>query len=65
VLPDVSSLNLDTGSSGGTAKVQTRGEKKARKAMQKLGLVHVPGITRVTIKRAKNVRKFRLKSLID
>ncbi|CAJ0749805.1 17733_t:CDS:2 [Entrophospora sp. SA101] len=30
--------------------------KKARKAMQKLGLVPVPGITRVTIKRAKNVR---------
>ncbi|CAH1763804.1 6402_t:CDS:2 [Entrophospora sp. SA101] len=46
LLPDVSSLNLDT---------QSRGEKKARKAMQKLGLVHVPGITRVTIKRAKNM----------
>nr|CAG8598202.1 1486_t:CDS:2 [Entrophospora candida] len=58
LLPDVSSLNLDSltgGSGGGAIKAQSRGEKKARKAMQKLGLVHVPGITRVTIKRAKNM----------
>nr|CAG8641558.1 5756_t:CDS:2 [Entrophospora candida] len=56
--PDISSLNFENilggGGSGGSAKNQTRGEKKARKAMQKLGLVPVPGITRVTIKRAKN-----------
>jgi hypothetical protein len=37
------------------AKIQSRGEKKARKAMQKLGLKHVPGINRVTIRRPKNV----------
>lgn len=37
-------------------KLQSRGEKKARKAMQKLGLKHVPGINRVTIRRPKNVR---------
>ncbi|KAI8823558.1 NAC domain-containing protein [Fimicolochytrium jonesii] len=38
--------------SGG--KVQSRGEKKARKALSKLGLKHVDGITRVTIRRPKN-----------
>jgi hypothetical protein len=38
------------------AKMQSRGEKKARKAMAKLGLKHVPGINRVTIRRPKNVR---------
>ncbi|CAG8517446.1 9291_t:CDS:2 [Acaulospora colombiana] len=34
---------------------QSRGEKKARKAMQKLGLKPVPGINRVTIRRPKNI----------
>lgn len=37
------------------AKQQNRAEKKARKAMQKLGMKPVPGIVRVTIKKAKNV----------
>jgi hypothetical protein len=37
------------------AKIQSRGEKKARKQMQKLGLKVVPGINRVTIRRPKNV----------
>jgi nascent polypeptide-associated complex subunit alpha len=37
------------------AKIQSRGEKKARKAMQKLGLKVVPGINRVTIRRPKNI----------
>ncbi|CAG8764770.1 9222_t:CDS:2, partial [Cetraspora pellucida] len=36
-------------------KIQSRGEKKARKAMQKLGLKVVPGINRVTIRRPKNI----------
>ena len=36
-------------------KIQSRGEKKARKAMLKLGLKVVPGINRVTIRRPKNV----------
>jgi len=35
--------------------VQNRSEKKARKAMQKLGMKQVPGIVRVTIKKAKNI----------
>ena len=35
---------------------QSRSEKKSRKAVQKLGLKPVPGIMRVTVKKAKNVR---------
>jgi len=34
---------------------QTRSEKKARKAMAKLGLKQVPGILRVTIRKSKNI----------
>jgi hypothetical protein len=34
---------------------QSRSEKKSRKAMQKLGMKPVPGVTRVTIKKSKNV----------
>ena len=42
--------------SGATAVIHNRGEKKARKSIAKLGLVRVPGITRVTLRRPKNVR---------
>merc|ERR1712176_470235 len=35
--------------------VQNRNEKKARKAMLKLGMKQVPGILRVTVKKSKNV----------
>ncbi|KAF8428259.1 NAC domain-containing protein [Tirmania nivea] len=35
--------------------VHSRGEKKARKQIAKLGLKHVPGITRVTLRRPKNI----------
>merc|ERR1711998_600866 len=34
---------------------QNRSEKKARKAMQKLGMKPVAGIVRVTVKKAKNI----------
>eukprot|EP00823_Brevimastigomonas_motovehiculus_P006178 TRINITY_DN4_c0_g1_i1.p1 TRINITY_DN4_c0_g1~~TRINITY_DN4_c0_g1_i1.p1 ORF type:complete len:259 (-),score=100.11 TRINITY_DN4_c0_g1_i1:161-937(-) len=34
---------------------QNRAEKKARKAMSKLGMKPVPGIVRVTVKKAKNI----------
>ncbi|KAJ7552148.1 hypothetical protein O6H91_06G044000 [Diphasiastrum complanatum] len=34
---------------------QSRSEKKSRKAMQKLGMKPVPGLTRVTIKKSKNI----------
>ena len=39
---------------GGRGK-QSRSEKKSRKAVQKLGMKPVPGVTRVTIKKSKNV----------
>lgn len=34
---------------------QSRGEKKARKIMSKLGLKAIPGVTRVTIRKSKNI----------
>ncbi len=34
---------------------QSRSEKKARKAMSKLGLKSVTGVTRVTIRKSKNI----------
>ena len=44
----------EDGLTGGKSK-QSRGEKKSRKAMQKLGMKPVTGVTRVTIKKSKNV----------
>ena len=41
---------------GGLRGKQSRSEKKARKAMQKLGMKGVLGVQRVTIKKSKNVR---------
>jgi nascent polypeptide-associated complex subunit alpha len=41
---------------GAAVAIHSRNEKKARKAIGKLGLKHVPGITRVTLRRPKNVR---------
>lgn len=40
---------------GAAVTVHSRNEKKARKAIAKLGLKHVEGITRVTLRRPKNV----------
>ena len=42
---------------GASVTVHSRNEKKARKAIAKLGLKHVPGITRVTLRRPKNVSR--------
>ena len=39
----------------GGAIVHSRNEKKSRKLIMKLGLTKVPGITRVTLRRPKNV----------
>ena len=39
-------------------KIQSRSERKARKALLGLGLKKVPSITRVTLRRPKNVRCF-------
>ncbi|KAI9334611.1 nascent polypeptide-associated complex subunit alpha [Obelidium mucronatum] len=38
----------------GDESLQSKGERKARKALSKLGLKRVEGITRVTLKRARN-----------
>ena len=43
---------------GASVAVHSRNEKKARKAIGKLGLKHVPGITRVTLRRPKGVSTF-------
>lgn len=40
---------------GASVTVHSRNEKKARKAIAKLGLKHIEGITRVTLRRPKNV----------
>lgn len=42
-------------SGGSESSKQSRSEKKSRKAMLKLGMKPVLGVSRVTIKRAKNV----------
>ncbi len=51
----VLALSADDGE-GGLRGKQSRSEKKARKAMQKLGMKAVLGVQRVTIKKSKNVR---------
>lgn len=45
----------DPTSNAALEKIQSRSERKARKALLSLGLKKVPGITRVTIRRPKNV----------
>jgi len=53
-----SDSEVETGEGGipaGGQIVHSRNEKKARKSIAKLGLVKVPGITRVTLRRPKNV----------
>eukprot|EP00798_Chlamydomonas_sp_ICE-L_P019963 gene19963-26674_t len=48
--------DLDDGDDeGGIKGKQSRAEKKSRKAMQKLGMKPVPGVSRVTIKKSKNI----------
>jgi hypothetical protein len=42
------------GDASGRSK-QSRSEKKSRKAMQKLGMKTITGVSRVTIKKSKNV----------
>ena len=49
------SLIAEEGEEGGPKGKQSRSEKKSRKAMQKLGMKPVPGVSRVTIKKSKNV----------
>lgn len=48
-------ISGEPGSGGNEATKQSRSEKKSRKAMLKLGMKPVTGVSRITIKRAKNV----------
>lgn len=43
------------GDASGKQSKQSRSEKKARKAMSKLGLKQVAGVSRVTIRKSKNI----------
>lgn len=51
---DAGNVDLSAGNVHLAGK-QSRGEKKARKTLMKLGLKPVPGITRVTIRKSKNI----------
>ncbi len=47
---------IDVGApAGSTTVIHSRNEKKARKALEKMNLIRVEGITRVTLRRPKNV----------
>ncbi|KAJ9155271.1 Nascent polypeptide-associated complex subunit alpha [Pleurostoma richardsiae] len=55
---DTSDSEIEAGDSSipaGSAVAYSRNEKKARKAIEKLHLTRVPGITRVTLRRPKNI----------
>merc|ERR1712058_175954 len=43
------------GEDGVSKNKQSRGEKKARKIMSKLGLKQITGVSRVTIRKSKNI----------
>ncbi|KAH8162399.1 hypothetical protein CIB48_g5841 [Xylaria polymorpha] len=45
----------ESGPTGSSAVIHSRNEKKARKAIEKLHLTRVTGITRVTLRRPKNI----------
>lgn len=45
------------GDASGRSK-QSRSEKKSRKAMLKLGMKPISGVSRVTVKKSKNVSVF-------
>jgi nascent polypeptide-associated complex subunit alpha len=49
------SINDDTLPEGANIEIHSRPERKARKALEGLGLKRVPGIQRVTLRRPKNV----------
>mmetsp|Transcript_20515 Transcript_20515/g.54381 ORF Transcript_20515/g.54381 Transcript_20515/m.54381 type:complete len:181 (-) Transcript_20515:353-895(-) len=51
---DMPNLEAADGAGGQRGK-SNRAEKKSRKAAEKLGMKPVPGITRVTVKKSKNI----------
>lgn len=54
-VPDLEDGDEGGGDGDDARGKQSRSEKKSRKAMQKLGMKPVPGITRVTVKKSKNI----------
>lgn len=54
-LGDSTAITAEGGDDESARSKQSRGEKKARRAMQKLGLKHIPDVTRVAIRKSKNI----------
>eukprot|EP01083_Nonionella_stella_P117203 348921_1 len=52
---EVPELEGEEGAAAEDGSKQNRSEKKSRKAMQKLGMKPVTNITRVTVKKSKNI----------
>jgi len=52
---DMPNLENADGKKDDARSKQNRAEKKSRKAVQKVGMKQVPGITRVTVKKNKNI----------
>ncbi|KAL5217049.1 hypothetical protein ABZP36_017733 [Zizania latifolia] len=51
----LSVYSYEQGVGGNEGSKQSRSEKKSRKAMMKLGMKPITGVSRITIKRAKNI----------
>lgn len=47
--------DIDGQADGSGGSKQSRSEKKSRKAMLKLGMKPIPGVSRVTVKKSKNI----------
>jgi len=54
-MPSLEAAANAEGGAAGEAGKQSKSEKKSRKALAKLGMKPVPGIVRVTVKKAKNI----------
>lgn len=55
-MPELENPDAQGDSQAKGGNKQSKNEKKSRKAVQKLGLKPVTGITRVTLKKGKQVR---------
>mmetsp|Transcript_15698 Transcript_15698/g.11418 ORF Transcript_15698/g.11418 Transcript_15698/m.11418 type:complete len:190 (+) Transcript_15698:39-608(+) len=53
--PETTNTNQKAEENVDDEKGSTRGEKKARKAISKLGMKPIPGVVRVTMKKSKNI----------
>jgi len=55
-MPALEDVGADDAALAGNPKRQSKAEKKMRKSLQKLGLKPVGGITKVTVRKGKQVR---------